>query len=61
MQINVKKQLGPLTLLGEKNQKIFNMEKTSAIWLGNKQNSPVKYKLHLHMVLSWPTFKILSI
>ena len=39
----------------------LNAGKASAIWLGNKRNSPVKYMPHLQMECNPPKFKILGI
>ena len=39
----------------------LNAGKTSAIWLGNKRNSLVKYMPHLQMEWNPPKFKILGI
>ena len=39
----------------------LNAGKTSAIWLGNKRNFPVKYMPHLQMEWNPPKFKILGI
>ena len=39
----------------------LNAGKTSAIWLGNKTNSPIKYMPNLHMDWNPPKFNILGI
>ena len=56
---HLNKQLRPSTH-SEKHQ-ILNAGKTSAIWLGNKRNSLVKYMPHLKMEWNPPKFKILGI
>ena len=46
----------------EKTSGLFlNAGKTSAIWPGNKQNSPVEYMPHLQMEWNPPKFKLLGI
>ena len=46
---------------GNKSGLFLNAGKTSAIWLGNKRNSPIKYVPNLHMDWNPPKFKILGI
>ena len=50
-----------INTFGNKSGLFLNAGKTSAIWLGNKRNSPIKYMPNLHMDWNPPKFKILSI
>ena len=50
-----------INTFGKASGLFLNAEKTSAIWLGNKRNSPVKYMPHLQMKWNPPKFKILGI
>jgi hypothetical protein len=46
---------------GRKSGLYMNAEKTSAVWLGSRRNSVVKYMQHLGMEWNPPKFKILGI
>ena len=50
-----------INTFGNKSGLFLNAGKTSAIWLGNKRNSPIKYMPNLHMDWNPPKFKILGI
>ena len=50
-----------ITTFGKASGLFLNAGKTSAIWLGNKRNSLVKYIPHLQMEWNPPKFKILGI
>ena len=50
-----------INTFGKASGLFLNAGKTSAIWLGNKRNSPVKYMPHLQMEWNPPKFKILGI
>ena len=50
-----------ITTFGKASGLFLNAGKTSAIWLGNKRNSLVKYIPHLRMEWNPPKFKILGI
>ena len=50
-----------INTFGNKSGLFLNAGKTSAIWLGNGRNSPIRYMPHLHMEWNPPKFKILGI
>ena len=50
-----------INTFGKASGLFLNAGKASAIWLGNKRNSLVKYKPHLQMEWNPPKFKILGI
>ena len=50
-----------INTFGKASGLFLNAGKTSAIWLGNKRNSLVKYMPHLQMEWNPPKFKILGI
>ena len=50
-----------INTFGNKSGLFFNAGKTSAIWLGNRKNSPIRYMPHLYMEWNPPKFKILGI
>ena len=50
-----------INTFGNKSGLFLNAGKTSAIWLGNKRNSPIKYMPNLHLDWNPPKFKILGI
>ena len=50
-----------INTFGNKSGLFLNAGKTSAIWLGNKRNSPIKYMPNLHMDWNPSGFKILGI
>ena len=50
-----------INTFGKASGLFLNAGKTSAIWLGNKRNSPVKYMPHLQMEWNPPKFKMLGI
>ena len=50
-----------INTFGNKSGLFLNAGKTSAIWLGNERNSPIKYMPNLHMDWNPPKFKILGI
>ena len=50
-----------INTFGKASGLFLNAGKTSAIWLGNKRNSLVKYMPHLQMGWNPPKFKILGI
>ena len=50
-----------INTFGNKSGLFLNVGKTSAIWLGNKRNSPIKYMPNLHMDWNPPKLKILGI
>ena len=50
-----------INTFGKASGLFLNAGKISAIWLGNKRNSPVKYMPHLQMEWNPPKFKIFGI
>ena len=50
-----------INTFGNKSGLFLNVGKTSAIWPGNRRNSPIRYMPHLHMEWNLPKFKILRI
>ena len=50
-----------INTFGKKSGLFLNAGKTSAIWLGNRKNSPIRYMPHLYMEWNPPKFKILGI
>ena len=58
-KIHLKKQ--HINTFGKASGLFLNAGKTSAIWLGNKRNSLVKYMPYLQMEWNPPKFKILGI
>ena len=53
--------LKTINTFGKASGFFLNAGKTSAIWLGNKGNYPVKYMPHFQMQWNPPKFKILGI
>ena len=50
-----------IDIFGKKSGLFLNAGKTSAIWLGSRRNSPVRYMPHLNMEWNPSKFKILGI
>ncbi|WP_419635460.1 reverse transcriptase domain-containing protein, partial [Thiolapillus sp.] len=50
-----------IDIFGKKSGLFLNAGKTSAIWLGSRQNSPIRYMPHLNMEWNPSKFKILGI
>ncbi|WP_419609554.1 reverse transcriptase family protein [Thiolapillus sp.] len=53
--------INTIEIFGKASGLFLNAGKTSAIWLGSRQNCPIKYMPHLHMEWNPCKFKILGI